>query len=218
MTYPWVDKEAPICSNQTLCPRNPNYTWDDYLDCLLNKGVKNFVLGGLMMVGSDIWFVIEFKSPSRWSKSGFMALREKVRARGGRILGDVIDAQYGYGEPFNKTRFRQNAAKFVEYFPVDGFRIADFLPYSDQTPQHVKEALEAINELKLISSIRLTPEKLDVFAKAKLGGIADTTFVSLWPRYDDKNDTAAFNTDAFAKQTILNASAAGVDLGKIVLQ
>lgn len=66
--------------------------------------------------------------------------------------------------------------------------------------------------------VRLTPEKLDVFAKAKLGGIADTTFVSLWPRYDDKNDTAAFNTDAFAKQTILNASAAGVDLGKIVLQ
>ncbi|KAF4688552.1 hypothetical protein FOZ60_002609 [Perkinsus olseni] len=97
-------------------------------------------------------------------------------------------------------------------------RIAEFLPYSGQTAEHVKEALETINALGLISSIRLQPGKLDVFAKGKVGGIANTTFLSLWPRYNDNNDTAAFNTDQFAVKAIRNASAAGVDPGKIVLE
>ncbi|KAF4686363.1 hypothetical protein FOZ60_005373, partial [Perkinsus olseni] len=217
LTYPWAVKEAPICFNQTLCPQNPNYTWDDYFEYLLDKGVKNFVFGGLMMVRSDIRFILEYNSTSRWNQTGFMALRKRVRARGGRILGDMVDAQGMYGKPFNKTLFRENVAKFVKLFPVDGFRIAEFLPYSGQTAEHVKEALETIIELGLISSIRLQPGKLDAFAKGKLAGIANITFLSLRPRYNDNHDTAAFNTDRFAVQAILNASAAGVDPGKIVL-
>ncbi|KAF4742977.1 hypothetical protein FOZ62_018986, partial [Perkinsus olseni] len=64
----------------------------------------------------------------------------------------------------------------------------------------------------------LQPGKLDAFAKGKVGGIANITFLSLWPRYNDKNDTAAFNTDQFAVKAIRNASAAGVDPGEIVLE
>ncbi|KAF4753313.1 hypothetical protein FOZ63_033624, partial [Perkinsus olseni] len=64
----------------------------------------------------------------------------------------------------------------------------------------------------------LQPGKLDAFAKGKLAGIANITFLSLRPRYNDNHDTAAFNTDRFAVQAILNASAAGVDPGKIVLE
>ncbi|KAF4648287.1 hypothetical protein FOZ61_002902 [Perkinsus olseni] len=215
--HPWAVKEAPICFNETLCPKNPNYTWDGYFDYLLDKGVKNFVLGGLALMRSDIRFLAVSNATSRWNQTGFMALREKVRARGGRLLGDIRDQQGVYGKPFNKTLFRNNVAKFVKLFPVDGFRIAGFLPYRDQTAEHVKEALETINELGLISSIRLQPAKLDAFAKGKVGGIANITFLSLWPRYNDKNDTAAFNTDQFAVKAIRNASAAGVDPGKMVL-
>ncbi|KAF4727670.1 hypothetical protein FOZ63_018849 [Perkinsus olseni] len=216
--YPWAVKEGPICFNQTLCPRYPNYTWDDYFEYLLDKGVKNFVFGGLMMVRSDIRFILEYNTTSRWNRTGFMPLKRRVQARGGRILGNMLDAQGMYGKPFNKTLFRNNVAKFAKHFPVDGFRIAEFLPYSGQTAEHVKEALEAINELGLISSIRLQPGKLDAFAKGKVGRIANTTFLSLWPRYNDNNDTAAFNTDRFAVQAILNASTAGVDPAKIVLE
>lgn len=66
--------------------------------------------------------------------------------------------------------------------------------------------------------VRVQPSQLDAFAKAKLGGIPKTTFLSLWPKYCDKEETIAFNTDKFAEQAIKNATVAGVDPSKIVLE
>lgn len=154
LNYPWVDKEGPLCLNETLCPQNPNYTWSSYFKYFLDKGVKNFVLGGLIMARSSIWFSGAFHSFDQWNLSAFIALRKEVRARGGRILGDLHDQQVEREGSFNKTLFRENVDKFLQHFPVDGFRIKDFLPYSEQTTQHVKEALEVFNEMKLTSSIR----------------------------------------------------------------
>ncbi|KAF4667008.1 hypothetical protein FOZ61_008977, partial [Perkinsus olseni] len=234
--YTWSLLEGPTSyTAKGKCPVT-EYTWDFFFNYLTEHGVKNFVLGGYNVQQSKVHPVYY----PHWDKTAFKALKERVKARGGRILADlgIYD-----DEPFNfdKTTFLESVTKFIKDFPVDGFRLG-VNPAGSARAQSLKKILEAfrsfegyyLREIAALASLAFSGKtrrdilKLSVTMRVMftnnnwqvvkddgLGNIADTHFVVIWPW--SKDDIPVFNTNNFAEGIIKNVISAGVRPNTIVL-
>ncbi|KAF4679884.1 hypothetical protein FOZ62_025076, partial [Perkinsus olseni] len=176
---------------------------------LTEHGVKNFVLGGYNVQQSEVRPIYY----PHWDKTAFKALKERVKAKGGRILADlgIYD-----DEPFNfdKTTFLESVTKFIKDYPVDGFRLG-LNPAGSAGVQSLKKILEAIKEKNLHCSFWFTNNDWQVVKDYDLEDIADTHFVFLWPW--SKDDIPVFNTNNFVEGIIKNVISAGVRPNTLVL-
>ncbi|KAF4681572.1 hypothetical protein FOZ60_011939 [Perkinsus olseni] len=224
--FPWDKREAPVCSNSTLCPK-PNYTWQFYFDQLLAMGVKNYVFGGYAIKqNSEIeldW--APFARP--WDKKEFESVRRRVKKRGGKILADL---GYHLPDTFDRPAFLHSARAFAKRFAVDGFRLGLSFRATDEhnsderNPQGYEEVGHGDRtkaEILLIlssskSPFRFSTDEWQIMKKEGLGAVADTYFGFPWPSCNESKPP--FNSIPFAEEVITNAIQAGVHPSMFVFE
>ncbi|KAF4672204.1 hypothetical protein FOL47_000787 [Perkinsus chesapeaki] len=206
---PWVIKEAPFCTNSTLCPENPDYTWESYFNRILDIGGRSFMLGGYALNDSRIIQDFPFDPP--WKEKAFSSLSQKVKGKRGSILAwlEISDT-----ELFDETIFMGSARSFLKKYNVTGFAFGPLL--TETQLRCLKKVFPALRKLNLISALSFGCDDWQVVNNSGLARIADLNFVALRPRYDDQ--TPVFNTDTYAKKAIKNATIAGAKPGSIILQ
>ncbi|EER13492.1 hypothetical protein Pmar_PMAR000079 [Perkinsus marinus ATCC 50983] len=209
----WGRKEIPSCWSHQ-CPHSANFTWDFYWDQILKLGVRNLVLGGC-----------KFYVPGKlrcWRRSKLAALKERVASRGGKILVDLdFDGPFNL---FNETLIVNTIHKLSKYYSGVGIRVTYGPEYFDKRSmvKILKLAVETVNKLNMISAIRselginyLGPSDWNILKQSGLLRIVKLMFVDVvaWPKR-----TPLFITDKFSEDLIANATRAGLDTDRMILQ
>ncbi|KAF4705717.1 hypothetical protein FOZ62_031330 [Perkinsus olseni] len=209
--FPWDKREAPVCSNSTLCPK-PNYTWHFYFDQLLAMGVKNYVFGGYA-IKQNSKIELDWAPFARpWDKKEFESVRRRVKKRGGKILADL---GYHLPDTFDRPAFLHSARAFAKRFAVDGFRLG--LSFGPQTNITVtREILKVTKKLGLETALRFSTDDWQIMKKEGLGAVADSYFGFPWPSCNESKPP--FNSIPFAEEVITNAIQAGVHPSMFVFE
>ncbi|KAF4672200.1 hypothetical protein FOL47_000783 [Perkinsus chesapeaki] len=203
---PWNIKESPFCSNKTLCPEEPDFTWDSYFDRLLSMGGQRFILGGYHLSDSSI--VPRFEAP--WNETAFLDFSNKVKSESGSILASLEIADNRH---FNEKIFTTRVQSFIKKYPVSGFVLGPVWSRTDMTG--LKEVLTILKKWNLTSALSFLCNEWQVLDASGLARIADLSIVMLWPSCDQ---VPVFNTDDHAKEAIKNATSAGAKLEGLILQ
>ncbi|KAF4675252.1 hypothetical protein FOZ60_001072 [Perkinsus olseni] len=230
---PWSFKAGPVCLKAALCPPEGDYTWEGYFDRLFNMGVRNFVLGGYAFDGNKIVLdpnshqSVKNPKPHRpWSKSGFMALKKRVEAKGGQILAHLgrptemlcTDSK-DFKEKFDKNLLLDSVTNFTEHFPVDGFRVEYEECALSNGPHPIGDIFKAIKELNMISALSFLPGYIThtslTVQKSGLAGAADLNF--LIADLFLVKEVPLFNTDSYVEEAVSETIKAGIDPDSLVL-
>ncbi|KAF4685897.1 hypothetical protein FOZ60_005946 [Perkinsus olseni] len=194
---------------------------DSYVDKVLMNGTRNFILHNYRLHGSMIVFDKTFSQLDDWDKSRFMSLRDRVKAKGGKIVASLWwGPDHVSFKDFDKETFQSSVRKFVEIYPVDGFSVA--LERFDG--DHLLIMGELIATFKKLGMMFMTKcNYYDWHRALKETGVpkmADLNVISLEPRFDDEVPDAErglFLMDAIAEKAIKSATKAGVETDKLIL-
>ncbi|KAF4685898.1 hypothetical protein FOZ63_030603 [Perkinsus olseni] len=196
-----------------------HFDWDSYFNGLLMAGVSNFMLYGYMLQESMIeTWAEQFED---WDKTRFMSLKERVKAKGGRIVAHLswrlhIDPF----KDFNRETFLSSARRFLEVYPVDGFWML-YDRFDEDQLLTMKELGKVFKELGVIFITKSYYYEWHRALQTGIPQLADLNVVTLEPRLDDEVPNAErglFLTDAIAEKAIKNATESGVQTDKLILE
>ncbi|KAF4698927.1 hypothetical protein FOZ62_031735 [Perkinsus olseni] len=184
------------------------------------NGTRNFILPGYVLQNNMIVYDKMFSQLEAWDKSKFMALRKRVKAKGGKIVAYLRRGLQDQFKDFDKEILKSSVREFVEAYPVDGFWMVNDWFDEDQLAV-TKKRFEAFKELGIVTTVKSNYYEWHRALETGIPQLADLSVVTLGPRVKGEasdSERGLFLTDAIAEKAIKNATEAGVQAAKLILE